>query len=166
MHIQITQAITWLWTQDIHASTNLSVRDLTSTNLPARSPTPRTSPPVVQHTWSNNYEHPRSQQPSSVSTKHTNFPAHILTREHHNMNSRSYYHVFTTNHEPTHSWHSQASLGPSPTSQTRKMQTKRAHCSLRYRLALPKHRRAKSQCRPPGRHLLSPGASQILIQCF
>jgi len=46
----------------------------------------RSSPPVVQHTWSNNYEPSRSQQPSSVSTEHTNLPARILTREHHNMN--------------------------------------------------------------------------------
>jgi len=68
------------------ASTNLSARGPASKNLPARSPTLRTSPPVVQHTWSNKYEPPRSQQPSSLSTEHTNLLARILTRDHHNMN--------------------------------------------------------------------------------
>ena len=76
---------TWPWTQDIH-STNLPTRGPASTNLPARSPTLRTSSPVVQHTWSNNYKPLCSQQPSSVSTEHTNIPTRILTREHHNMN--------------------------------------------------------------------------------
>jgi len=46
----------------------------------------RTSPPVVQHTCSNSYEHSRLLQSSSMSTEHTNIPARILTREHHNMN--------------------------------------------------------------------------------
>ena len=68
------------------APTNLPARGPTYTNLPTRSPTIRTSPPIVQHTWSNRYEPPRSQQPSSVNTEHTNFPARILTWEHHNMN--------------------------------------------------------------------------------
>jgi len=53
-----------------HASTNLPARGPTFTNLPTCSPTLRTSSYVVQHTWSNNYEPPRSQQPSSVSTVH------------------------------------------------------------------------------------------------
>jgi len=69
-----------------HASTNLAVRGPTSTNLRARSPTLRTFLPVVQHTWSNNQEPPRSQQPLSVSMEHTNLTARIFTREHHNMN--------------------------------------------------------------------------------
>jgi len=67
------------------ASTNLPARGPTSTNLFVCSPTLRTSSPVVQHTWSNNYEPPCSQQLSSVSTEHTNLPARIPTREHHNM---------------------------------------------------------------------------------
>jgi len=52
--------------------------------------------------------------------EHKNLPARILTREHHNMNLPTHYHVFTTNQEPTRSWHNQASPGPSPTSQTHK----------------------------------------------
>jgi len=39
-----------------HDFTNLPARGPTSTNLSAPSPTLQTSPPVVQHTWSNSYE--------------------------------------------------------------------------------------------------------------
>jgi len=74
----------------MHASTNLPAHGPTSMNLPARSHTLRTSPPVVQHTWSNKYEPLRLQQPSSVNTEHTNLPTRILTREQHNMNLLTY----------------------------------------------------------------------------
>jgi len=42
------------------ARTNLPVRGPASTNLPARSLTLRTCPPVVQHTWSTSYVPPRT----------------------------------------------------------------------------------------------------------
>jgi len=77
---------TWPWTWDIHASTNLLAHDPASSNLSTRNPTLRTSPPVVQHMWFNNYEPPHSHHPSSVSTEYRNLPIRILTREHHNMN--------------------------------------------------------------------------------
>jgi len=56
------------------AHTNLSGHGPASTNLPARSPTLRTCPPIVQHTWSTSYVPPRKQHLSSVGTKHTNLP--------------------------------------------------------------------------------------------
>jgi len=97
MHLQLLfqahHTNTWPWTQYIYASTNMSAYGPASTNLPVRSPTLRTYSPVVQQTWSNNYEPPRSQQPSSVNMEHMNLPACILTREHHNMNFHA--HIIT-----------------------------------------------------------------------
>jgi len=69
----------------VSAFTNLPARSLASTNLPACSPTLWTSPPVVQHAWSTNYEPPCSQHLSSVSTKHTNLLARIPIQEYQDM---------------------------------------------------------------------------------
>jgi len=74
------------------AHTNLSARGHASTNLPARSPTLRTCPPVVQHMWSTSYVHPRTQHLSIVSTDHTNLP-------------RSYPHKRVNLYEPPRSYH-------------------------------------------------------------
>jgi len=74
--------------------------------------------------------------------------------------------VFTTIHEPTRSWHNQRSLGLSPTSQTRKTQAHKTHCSLRYYLALPKHRQATSQCTPPNETISPPSARHKQSHCL
>jgi len=63
------------------AHTNLPARGSASTNLPARSPTLRTYPSVVQHTWSTSYVPPRTQHLSSVSQTIRTYLAHILTQE-------------------------------------------------------------------------------------
>jgi len=85
---------------------NLPARGPASTNLLIGSPTLRTYPPVLQHTWSTSYVPPRTQHLSSVSTEHTNLPrSYPHTRVSEYEPPRSYHHVFTTIHEPTHSWH-------------------------------------------------------------
>jgi len=80
---------------------------------------PRTSPLVVQHTWSTSYIPPRTQHLTSVSTKHTNLSrSYPHTRVIGYEPPRSYHHVFITNHEPTRSSQHQAYPRPRPTQQT------------------------------------------------
>jgi len=87
------------------AHTNLSAHGPASTNLSARSPTLRTYPPVVQHTWSISYVPPRKQYLSSVSMKHTNLPrSYPHTRVIGYEPPCSYHHMFTTIHKPTRLW--------------------------------------------------------------
>ena len=69
--------------QDIHS---IGLRDSNaSTNLLACGPTLRTFPLVSNMRDPSSYEPPCSQQLSSVSMENTTLPAHILTREYHNM---------------------------------------------------------------------------------
>ena len=97
-----------------------------------RSPTLRTSPPVVQHTWSNSYQ----QQPSSVSTKHTNLPAHIIMCPSPVMNLPAYDNI---KHIPNQYQHNKPF----------KMYHERI-LPLHHCLAQPIRRQVKWQYRPPG----------------
>ena len=110
-----TQGTYSSWTQGFQCFHKPTLSWSNSTNLPARSPTLRTSPSVVQHTWSTNYDSPRSQHLLCVSTEHTNLPrSYPHTRVAGYEPPRSYHHVFITSHEPTRSWQHQAypKLGP------------------------------------------------------
>jgi len=89
------------------AHTNMLAHGPTSTNLPTRSPTLRTYPPVVQHMWFTSCVPPRTQHLSTVSTEHTNLPRSYRHRRVIEYEPpRSYHHMLSTIYEPTRSWHS------------------------------------------------------------
>ena len=110
-------------------------------NLPARSPTLRTCPPVVQHMWSTSLVPPRTWHLLDVSTEHTNLPrSYSYVRVTGYELSRSYHHMLTTIHEPTRSWHNISRSKCRSIAQTTHQANKGQQ---HFRLARPTRRQAK-----------------------
>ena len=120
---------------------NLPARGPASTNLPTRSPTLRTCPPVVQHMWSISPRTSLHVASLNVSTEHTNLPRsypHVRVTRY--EPPRLYHHMSNTIHEPTRSWHNISRSKCRSIAQSTHQTTKGQQ---HFRLARPTHRQAK-----------------------